>query len=155
MSILSKRYADVLLNDKYKRISIWNMINLKRHDPKKYEEIKGKIYSTQKRPENKCRMNFRFNEAVNYKSFFRYNPNSERLPTGEGYEESATHEAYKDIVADLKELKLKIDGKIVTLFIDNSEIEYSKMINGNHYIADVYFWFNKSDPDYYVIKWGG
>lgn len=154
MNQLPKRYADILLDGAFKRVTIWNILNLINSAPVKYERIKGQMYSTHKKVENKKLMSF-VAKAPKYKSFFRYKSNKEHYQTGEGYEESATHEAYKDLVADLKELNLSIYGKKVTLFITQAEIEQKVKANGNDYIADVLFWFDKSEPEYYVAKWGG
>ena len=56
--MLLKRRADLLIDGKYRRITIWDALEWKQNRPDLWEEYKNNIYSICKKPENKVRMVF-------------------------------------------------------------------------------------------------
>ena len=56
--MLLKRRADLLIDGKYRRITIWDALDWKQNRPDLWEEYKNNIYSICKKPENKVRMVF-------------------------------------------------------------------------------------------------
>jgi hypothetical protein len=150
----TKRHADILINDNYKRIGIWNVINGEKESPLLWANMK--YYSTHKKPENKQEMSFVHGKTKS-KSFFRFKRVDKTYPEGEGHEESPTHETYKDIIADLKILNLYYTKKniFVQLFVSDIEIEESMELEGHKYRVDVFIKFDKSIPEEYFLKWSG
>lgn len=148
----TKRYADILINNNYKRIGIWNVINGEKESPLLWASMK--YYSTHKKPENKQEMSFVHGKPRS-KSFFRYKRIDKTYPEGEGHEESHTHEAYKDIIADLDVLNLYYVKRktLIQLFVSDVEIE--KETDDHKYRVDVFVKFNKSIPEEYLTKWHG
>lgn len=55
---LLKRRADLLIDGKYRRITIWDALDWKQNRPELWEMYKNNIYSICKKPENKVRMVF-------------------------------------------------------------------------------------------------
>ena len=53
--MLLKRRADLLIDGKYRRITIWDALDWKQNRPDLWEEYKNNIYSICKKPENKVR----------------------------------------------------------------------------------------------------
>ena len=91
-----KRRADLLIDGKYKRITIWDALDWKQNRPKLWEIYKDNIYSICKKPENKVRMVFQTGKnGIVQNSYFRYY-NADFAHKGEGSEESYRHEFFKD-----------------------------------------------------------
>ena len=68
-----KRRADLLVNGVYKRITIWDALDMKKNQADFWEEYKDSIYSICKKPENKERMIFITGKnGVLKNSYFRY-----------------------------------------------------------------------------------
>lgn len=161
MKIL-KIFADYqLAENDYKRISRWdindsykNYISTTNQNItiQKYYQItyKNKLYSTHRDFNRKQPLALTIKDPF-YNSFFKYVGGSRHSSS----EESISHELYKEIIANLKILNLKINKQMIKLYITKSEIEYKFTANSNTYFADVFFWFNKSEPEEYTIKWGG
>lgn len=59
-----KRRADLLIDGKYRRITIWDALDWKQNRPDLWEEYKNNIYSICKKPENKVRMVFQTGKMV-------------------------------------------------------------------------------------------
>lgn len=151
-----KRWADILIDNEYRRINIWNVIKWKEINPEFWENNKNHIYSIHKNIEDKVPMIFQVGRNKIYgKSFFKYKDvNSVRI--GEGYEESYQHEFFKECFSRMKILNLK-DGKdIVKIYVDEAiqeEVIHTK--SGRKRIVDVMIRFSKADPMIYVEKWSG
>lgn len=157
-----KIFADYqLAENDYKRISRWdindsykNYISTTNQNItiQKYYQItyKNKLYSTHRDFNRKQPLALTIKDPF-YNSFFKYVGGSRHSSS----EESISHELYKEIIANLKILNLKINKQMIKLYITKSEIEYKFTANSNTYFADVFFWFNKSEPEEYTIKWGG
>jgi hypothetical protein len=62
--MLLKRRADLLIDGKYRRITIWDALDWKQNRPDLWEEYKNNIYSICKKPENKVRMVFQIGKMV-------------------------------------------------------------------------------------------
>lgn len=62
--MLLKRRADLLIDGKYRRITIWDALEWKQNRPDLWEEYKNNIYSICKKPENKVRMVFQTGKMV-------------------------------------------------------------------------------------------
>ena len=62
--MLLKRRADLLIDGKYRRITIWDALDWKQNRPDLWEEYKNNIYSICKKPENKVRMVFQTGKMV-------------------------------------------------------------------------------------------
>lgn len=62
--MLLKRRADLLIDGKYRRITIWDALEWKQNRPDLWEEYKNNIYSICKKPENKVRMVFKLGKMV-------------------------------------------------------------------------------------------
>ena len=56
--MLLKRRADLLIDGKYRRITIWDALDWKQNRPDLWEKYKNNIYSICRKPENKVRMVF-------------------------------------------------------------------------------------------------
>ena len=71
--MLLKRRADLLIDGKYRRITIWDALDWKQNRPDLWEEYKNNIYSICKKPENKVRMVFQTGKnGILKNSYFRY-----------------------------------------------------------------------------------
>lgn len=145
--------------NEYKRINIWNIYNdykEKKNNGYPYDihqfykdYYKGNLYSTNRK--NKVRLSLYIAKPF-AKSYFKYYPNT-RIDWNE---ESLSHELFKDIISDFTILKLKTyNNDLIKLYISRSEIEYKFYANDNCYYADIYFWFYKSEPANYILKWQG
>ena len=73
--MLLKRRADLLIDGKYRRITIWDALDWKQNRPDLWEKYKNNIYSICRKPENKVRMVFQtgkngFNFVFNSKTYY-------------------------------------------------------------------------------------
>ncbi|WP_461612089.1 hypothetical protein [Clostridium sp. Marseille-QA1073] len=151
-----KRWADILINDEYKRVSIWDVLQWKQNNPEFWERNKDSIYSIHKNLEDKVQMVFQTGRNNIFgKSYFRYKDiNFIRL--GEGYEESYQHEFFKECFSRIKVLNLTFGKENVKVYVDSAsqeEVVYTK--NGRKRIVDVMIQFSKAEPMIYVEKWNG
>lgn len=154
-----KRYADLLKNNEYKRINIWDIYNQYHKEIKNHNEISleqyytknfdGCLYSTHKHKANKKPMKLIIRKKFK-NSYFEYVEVKNNEPP-----ESTSHKNYKDIINQLNQLNLKIGNDIIKIYVEDSQIEYEFVANNNTYKADVFIWFNKSYPEDYVRKWNG
>lgn len=153
-----KLFADYKIEKGYKRISIWNIYNgykayislnekieLKEYYKKFY---KNRIFSTHRN--RKIPMTLVVRHPYG-KSFFKYLRN--KNPKGEL--ESVSHSTYKEIVNEMRILNLVVHKQKIKLYVSYSDIEYYFNANGNDYYADIFIYFNKSEPEEYYYKWGG
>lgn len=62
--MLLKRRADLLIDGKYRRITIWDALDWKQNRPDLWEKYKNNIYSICRKPENKVRMVFQTGKMV-------------------------------------------------------------------------------------------
>ncbi len=62
--MLLKRRADLLIDGKYRRITIWEALDWKQKRPDLWEKYKNNIYSICKKTENKVRMVFKLGKMV-------------------------------------------------------------------------------------------
>ena len=115
--MLLKRRADLLIDGKYRRITIWDALDWKQNRPDLWEEYKNNIYSICKKPENKVRMVFQTGKnGILKNSYFRYY-NADFENKGEGSEESYRHELFKESISRIERLEItieiteKLDGK--------------------------------------------
>lgn len=156
-----KTFADYKLDEnKYIRISIWDIYHqytLARnrgyiYDLRNYykENFSGKLFSVHKNPNTKKPMSLVIN-ATYGKSFFRYTKGSNITNN----KESLVHEMYKEIISRLSELNLVYGKECIKIYVTKTDIEYHFEANHNNYVADVFIWFNKSEPSEYYKKWGG
>lgn len=95
-----KRRADLLIDGKYRRITIWDALDWKQNRPDLWEKYKNNIYSICTKPENKVRMVFQTgkNGKLN-NSYFRYY-NADFENKGEGSEKSYRHEFFKECITE-------------------------------------------------------
>ena len=90
-----KTRADLLIDGKYKRITIWDALDMKQNRPVLWEKYKDKIFSISKKSENKVRLIFQTGKhGIVENSYFRYY-NADFEHRGEGSEESYRHEFFK------------------------------------------------------------
>ena len=93
--MLLKRRADLLIDGKYRRITIWDALDWKQNRPDLWEKYKNNIYSICRKPENKVRMVFQTGKnGILKNSYFRYY-NADFEHKGEGSEESYRHELFR------------------------------------------------------------
>ena len=68
-----KTRADLLIDGKYKRITIWDALDMKQNRPVLWEKYKDKIFSISKKSENKVRLIFQTGKhGIVENSYFRY-----------------------------------------------------------------------------------
>ena len=154
-----KLFADYSINNGYKRINIWDIYNgYKAYNNSNAESIdfkeyysrfyKNRLYSTHKKTKVKMSLTVRHPYG---KSFFKYQADLYK----NGNAESFSHSVYKDIIADMKVLNLSTGNRNIKLYVYQSEIEVAFEANNNLYVADVFVYFNKSEPEIYYKKWNG
>lgn len=151
-----KRRADLLIDGKYKRITIWDALEWKQNRPKLWEIYKDNIYSICKKPENKVRMVFQTgkNGIVN-NSYFRYY-NADFAHKGEGSEESYRHEFFKECISRIKRLEIRWKGEALTIYPDEILREETVIMDdGSKRIVDLLVHFKRAEPSIYVEKWEG
>ncbi|ADL50523.1 hypothetical protein [Clostridium cellulovorans] len=151
-----KKKADILINDEYKRINIWDVLRWKQSNPEFWEKNKNSIYSINKNIEDKVPMVFQTGKNnIFANSYFRFK-DTNTLRDGEGYEESYQHEFFKECFSRLKILNLHFGKNNVKVYVDEAnqeEIVYTS--NGRKRIVDVMIQFSKAEPMIYVEKWNG
>ena len=114
-----KRRADLLVNGVYKRITIWDVLDMKKNQADFWEEYKDSIYSICKKPENKERMIFITGKnGVLKNSYFRYYSDIDVEHRGEGSEESYRHEFFKECISRIKCLELRWKEDAVRIYPD-------------------------------------
>lgn len=152
-----KRRADLLVNGVYKRITIWDALDMKKNHPDFWEEHKEKIFSICKKPENKARMVFQTGKnGVLQNSYFRYYKEADLERRGEGSEESYRHELFKECISRIKCLELRWKGGALRIFPDEIlQEETIIMEDGSKRIVDLLVRFSKANPPIYVEKWEG
>ncbi|MDD3362051.1 MAG: hypothetical protein PHW34_10310 [Hespellia sp.] len=152
-----KRRADLLVNGVYKRITIWDALDMKKNHPDFWEEHKEKIFSICKKPENKARMVFQTGKnGVLKNSYFRYYKEADLERRGEGSEESYRHELFKECISRIKCLELRWKGEALRIYPDEIlQEETIIMEDGSKRIVDLLVRFNKANPSIYVEKWEG
>lgn len=152
-----KLYADYKIHNGYKKINIWYIYNgykkynIENHiDFREYYKkyFKNRLFSTHK--STKMAMTLVRKQPYG-KSFFRYLGNL----NNNGEFESVSHSVYKEIITDLNILNLVVNEQKIKLYISYSDIEFYFTANGNNYVADVFVYFNKSEPMEYFYKWKG
>lgn len=154
--MLLKRRADLLIDGKYRRITIWDALDLKQNRPELWEKYKNNIYSICKKPENKVRMVFQTGKnGILKNSYFRYY-NADFEHKGEGSEESYRHEFFKECISRIKRLEIRWKGEALTIYPDEIlQEETIFMEDGSRRIVDLLVNFTKSEPAIYVEKWEG
>ena len=116
--MLLKRRADLLIDGKYRRITIWDALDWKQNRPDLWEEYKNNIYSICKKPENKVRMVFQTGKnGILKNSYFRYY-NADFENKGEGSEESYRHELFKECISRIERLEIRWKGEALTIYPD-------------------------------------
>lgn len=151
-----KRRADLLIDGKYKRITIWDALDLKQNRPELWEIYKDNIYSICKKPENKVRMVFQTGKnGIVKNSYFRYY-NADFAHKGEGSEESYRHEFFKECISRIKRLEIRWKGEALTIYPDEIlQEETVIMDDGSKRIVDLLVHFKRAEPSIYVEKWEG
>lgn len=152
-----KRRADLLVNGEYRRITIWDALDMKKNHPDFWEEHKENVYSICKKPENKERMVFQTGKnGVLKNSYFRYYKDGGWEHRGEGSEESYRHELFKECISRIKCLELRWKGDALRIYPDEIlQEETIVMEDGSKRIVDLLVRFNKANPPIYVEKWEG
>lgn len=151
-----KTIADLLVQGKYRRISIWNVLEWKKNQPDFWEKYKDNIFSINRNAENKVAMIFQTGRNGDYrKSYFRYkSDNYDR--TGEGSEESYRHEFFKECFSRLQVINLRWKGQAVTIYVDEIfQEETLQFEDGSKRIVDLMVKFSRAEPMIYVEKWEG
>lgn len=153
---LLKRRADLLIDGKYRRITIWDALDWKQNRPELWEMYKNNIYSICKKPENKVRMVFQTGKnGILKNSYFRYY-NADFEHKGEGSEESYRHEFFKECISRIERLEIRWKGEALTIYPNEIlQEETIFMDDGSRRIVDLLVNFTKSEPDIYVEKWEG
>ena len=64
-----KTRADLLIDGKYKRITIWDALDMKQNRPVLWEKYKDKIFSISKKSENKVRLIFQTGKQLRIVTF--------------------------------------------------------------------------------------
>ncbi|MBC5714188.1 hypothetical protein H8S17_08205 [Roseburia sp. BX1005] len=151
-----KRRADLLIDGKYKRITIWDALDWKKNRPKLWEIYKDNIYSICKKPENKVRMVFQTGKnGIVQNSYFRYY-NADFAHKGEGSEESYRHEFFKECISRIKRLEIRWKGEALTIYPDEILREETVIMDdGSKRIVDLLVHFKRAEPSIYVEKWEG
>lgn len=151
-----KRRADMLIGDKYKRITIWDALEYKKNQPDFWKEHKEKIYTISKKPENKVRLVFNTGKnGVLENSYFSYY-NAELARNHDGSEESYVHEFFKECLTRIKQLELRWYGESLTIFPDEFLPEEELVLkDGSKRRVDLLIKFSKSEPECYYEKWDG
>lgn len=111
----------------------------------------GKLYSTHLPAERKKNMTLRVCKVYE-NSYFRYYPNQAPKNVSQ---DTVPHELFKDIICGFQKLVLKYYNQEVTLYISECDTEHQFFANGNEYYADIYFKFDKSEPEEFLYKWNG
>lgn len=151
-----KTRADLLIDGKYKRITIWDALDMKQNRPVLWEKYKDKIFSISKKSENKVRLIFQTGKhGIVENSYFRYyNADFEHI--GEGSEESYRHEFFKECISRIKHLEIRWKGEALTIYPDEIlQEETVIMDNGSRRIVDLLVHFKHAEPSIYVQKWEG
>lgn len=154
--MLLKRRADLFIDGKYRRITIWDALDWKQNRPDLWEKYKNNIYSICTKPENKVRMVFQTgkNGKLN-NSYFRYY-NADFENKGEGSEESYRHEFFKECISRIERLEIRWKSESLTIYPDEIlQEETILMEDGSRRIVDLFVKFKKADPAIYVEKWDG
>lgn len=152
-----KRRADLLVDGVYKRITIWDALDMKKNHPDFWEEHKEDVYSICKNPENKERMIFQTGKnGVLNNSYFRYYRDGNWEHRREGSEESYRHELFKECLSRIKCLELRWKGNAIRIYPDEIlQEETIVMEDGSKRIVDLLVRFSKANPTIYVEKWEG
>lgn len=140
----------------YKRITIWDALDLKQNRPELWEVYKDNIFSICKKPENKVRMVFQKGKnGILKNSYFRYY-NVDFAHKGEGSEESYRHEFFKECISRIERLEIRWKGEALTIYPDEIlQEETIFMEDGGRRIVDLLVNFTKAEPAIYVEKWEG
>lgn len=155
--ILLKTRADVLINGEYKRITIWDALDLKENRNELWEkEYRDNIFSINKNPENKVKMIFQKGRYGNLnRSYFKYE-NANFDHKGEGSEESYRHEFFKECISRIERLEIRWKGNALSIFPDEIlQEETVIMDDGSRRIVDLLVLFKNAEPSFYVEKWEG
>lgn len=154
--MLLKRRADLLIDGKYRRITIWDALDWKQNRPDLWEKYKNNIYSICRKPENKVRMVFQTGKnGILKNSYFRYY-NADFEHKGEGSEESYRHELFKECISRIERLEIRWKGGALTIYPDEIlQEETILMEDESRRIVDLLVNFTKADPAIYVEKWEG
>lgn len=146
-----KLYAYVLLkNNSYQKISIFQALNNKKQFPIEWETMKYYLTDNPNNPieliasgGNVKSSHFKFKSTKDEFIYLR-NPNYK----------TSTHSLCQDVLSEFKNISIQTSDNNVLSFYNCICEKEKRIISDNKlYIADLYFTFEKSEPDYLAKAW--